>query len=91
MSHALHECAIAFVPLGYEVLREDYDGAPSDILSPWPMVAMGDPVVILFSAALLAAGKGDATKRLEICDDMRVCKELRDVSYGHLLWCAFLR
>ena len=42
MSHALHECVNAFVPLGYEVLREDYDGAPSDVFVP---MAYGSHVI----------------------------------------------
>ena len=62
MSHALYGCVVVFVPLGYEVLREDYDGAPSGVLFPWPMVTMGYPPVVLFSAARLTAGKGGATK-----------------------------
>ena len=67
MSHALHECVITFVLLGYEVLPEDYDWAPNDVLFPWPMVAMGYPLVILFSVALLAA----LLKYVMICGSVR--------------------
>ena len=56
--------------------------APSDVVFPWTIISIRYTLGECVFAAPLTANKG-ATEMVDYCDDIWVCRELRDTSRGH--------